>query len=148
MSKNLFKLLKKKIKYFLISFVDLFGVLRSKLVPTRAIKEMQETGAGFFACCLVGYDPADADMFGVPDPDSLIQLPWNKEVGWLASDLWMNGKPVEASPRIMLKKQIKKLEKKGLTMKSGVECEYFLISPDGNSIADSRDTQSKPCYDQ
>ena len=48
MPKNLFKIAKeKKIKYFLISFVDLFGVLRSKLVPTRAIKEMQEAGAGF-----------------------------------------------------------------------------------------------------
>ncbi len=150
MSKNLFKIAKeKKIKYFLISFVDLFGVLRSKLVPARAIKEMQETGAGFagFAAWL-DMSPADSDMFGVPDPDSLIQLPWNKEVGWLASDLWMNGKPVEASPRIMLKNQIKKIEKKSLTMKSGVECEYFLISPDGNSIADLRDTQSKPCYDQ
>jgi len=44
--------------------------------------------------------------------------------------------------------QIKKLQKKNLTMKSGVECEYFLISQDGNSIADPRDTQSKPCYDQ
>ena len=43
MSKNLFKIAKeKKIKYFLISFVDLFGVLRSKLVPAHAIKEMQE----------------------------------------------------------------------------------------------------------
>ena len=150
MPKNLFKIAKeKKIKYFLISFVDLFGVLRSKLVPARAIKEMQETGAGFagFAAWL-DMTPADADMFGVPDPDSLIQLPWNKEVGWLASDLWMNGKPVDASPRVMLKKQIKKLSKQGLTMKSGVECEYFLISPDGDSIADPRDTQSKPCYDQ
>ena len=150
MSKNLFKIAKeKKIKYFLISFVDLFGVLRSKLVPAHAIKEMQETGAGFagFAAWL-DMTPADSDMFGIPDPDSLIQLPWNKEVGWLASDLWMNGKPVDASPRVMLKKQIKKLSKQGLTMKSGVECEYFLISPDGSSIADSRDTQSKPCYDQ
>ena len=150
MSKNLFKIAKeKKIKYFLISFVDLFGVLRSKLVPAHAIKEMQETGAGFagFAAWL-DMTPADSDMFGIPDPDSLIQLPWNKEVGWLASDLWMNGKPVDASPRIMLKKQIKKLSKQGLTMKSGVECEYFLISPDGDSIADPRDTQSKPCYDQ
>ena len=36
--------------------------------------------------------PADTDMFAIPDPDSLIQLPWNKEVGWLASDLWMDGK--------------------------------------------------------
>ncbi len=150
MAKNLFKIAKqKKIKYFLISFVDLFGVLRSKLVPAHAIKEMQTAGAGFagFAAWL-DMTPADSDMFGIPDPDSLIQLPWNKEVGWLASDLWMNGKPVEASPRIMLKNQIKKLKKQNLTMKSGVECEYFLISPDGNSIADPRDTQSKPCYDQ
>ncbi len=150
MAKNLFKIAKqKKIKYFLISFVDLFGVLRSKLVPAHAIKEMQTAGAGFagFATWL-DMSPADSDMFGIPDPDSLIQLPWNKEVGWLASDLWMNGKPVEASPRIMLKNQIEKLKKQNLTMKSGVECEYFLISPDGNSIADPRDTQSKPCYDQ
>ena len=150
MSKNLFQIAKqKKIKYFLISFVDLFGVLRSKLVPAHAIKEMQNAGAGFagFAAWL-DMTPADSDMFGIPDPDSLIQLPWNKEVGWLASDLWMNGKPVDASPRVMLKNQIKKLKKQNLTMKSGVECEYFLISPDGNSIADQRDTQSKPCYDQ
>ena len=37
----------KKIKYFLVSWVDLFGVLRAKLVPTRAIKGMQKNGAGF-----------------------------------------------------------------------------------------------------
>ena len=150
MAKDLFKIAKqKKIKYFLISFVDLFGVLRSKLVPAHAIKEMQTAGAGFagFAAWL-DMTPADSDMFGIPDSDSLIQLPWNKEVGWLASDLWMNGKPVEASPRVMLKNQIKKLKTQNLTMKSGVECEYFLISPDGDSIADPRDTQSKPCYDQ
>jgi glutamine synthetase type III len=140
MAKNLFKIAKqKKIKYFLISFVDLFGVLRSKLVPVHAIKEMQTAGAGF-----AGF----AAWLDMSPADSLIQLPWNKEVGWLASDLWMDGKPVEASPRVMLKKQIKKLKKQNLTMKSGVECEYFLISPDGNSIADPRDTQSKPCYDQ
>ena len=150
MAKDLAKIAKqKKIKYFLISFVDLFGVLRSKLVPAHAIKEMQTAGAGFagFAAWL-DMTPADADMFAIPDPDSLIQLPWNKEVGWLASDLWMNGKPVGASPRIMLKNQIKKLKSQGLTMKSGVECEYFLISPNGATIADPRDTQSKPCYDQ
>ena len=40
-------------------------------------------------------------MFAIPDPNSLIQLPWNKEIGWLASDLYMDGKPVEASPRII-----------------------------------------------
>ena len=150
MIKNLSAIAKtKKIKYFLISFVDLFGVLRSKLVPAQAIGDMQKNGAGFagFATWL-DMTPADTDMFAIPDPESLIQLPWNKEVGWLASDLWMNGKPVNASPRVMLKNQIKNISKRNLSMKSGVECEYFLITPDGKGIADSRDTQSKPCYDQ
>ncbi len=150
MSKNLSKIAKqKKIKYFLISFVDLFGVLRSKLVPTRAIGEMQKNGAGFagFATWL-DMTPADSDMFAIPDPESLIILPWNREVGWLASDLWMDGKPVEASPRVMLKKQNEKLSKRNLKMKSGVECEFFLLSEDGNSISDPRDIQPKPCYDQ
>ena len=136
MAKNLFQIAKrKKIKYFLISFVDLFGVLRSKLVPANAIKEMQRSGAGFagFATWL-DMSPADSDMFAIPDPNSLIQLPWNKEVGWLASDLWMNGKPVEASPRVMLKKQINELSKQKLTMKSGVECEYFLTTQDGSRL--------------
>ena len=150
MAKDLSKIAKqKKIKYFLISFVDLFGVLRSKLVPAEAIKEMQKNGAGFagFAAWL-DMTPADPDMFAIPDPDSLIQLPWKKEVGWLASDLWMNGKPVEASPRVMLKKQIARLTKNNMILKSGVECEYFLINPEGTAIADKRDIQSKPCYDQ
>ena len=150
MPKNLATIAKsKKIKYFLISFVDLFGILRSKLVPTQAISDMQKNGAGFagFATWL-DMTPADTDMFAIPDPDSLIQIPWKKEVGWLASDLYMNGKPVEASPRIMLKKQIDKLNNKDLKMKSGVECEYFLIQPDASNISDLRDTQSKPCYDQ
>ena len=150
MPKNLSQIAKqKKIKYFLISFVDLFGVLRSKLVPAQAISEMQKNGAGFagFAAWL-DMTPADSDMFGVPDPNSLIQLPWNKEIGWLASDLYMDGNTVKASPRVMLKEQIKKLSQKKLQMKSGVECEYFLISEDGSKIADPRDIQSKPCYDQ
>ncbi len=150
MTKNLSKISKtKKIKYFLISFVDFFGVLRSKLVPAQAIADMQKNGAGFagFATWL-DMSPADTDMFAIPDPNSLIQLPWNKEIGWLASDLWMDGKTVKASPRVMLKNQIDKLSKKNLNLKSGVECEYFLISEDGTSIADKRDTQSKPCYDQ
>ena len=36
----------RNIKYFLISFVDLLGGLRAKLVPAQAIGEMQRAGAG------------------------------------------------------------------------------------------------------
>ena len=33
-------------------------------------------------------------------------------------------------------------------MKTGVECEFFLITPDGRRICDAADRQAKPCYDQ
>ena len=150
MATDLSKIAKqKKIKYFLISYVDFFGVLRSKLVPSQVIKDMQKDGAGFagFATYL-DMSPADPDMVSIPDPASLIQLPWQPEVGWLAGDLWMDGKPVQSSPRVMLKNQINQLKKKNMFLKSGVECEYFLISPDGSSIADEKDQAFKPCYDQ
>ena len=140
---------KKKIKYFLISYVDFFGVLRSKLVPTQSIEEMQKDGAGFAGfSTYLDMSPADPDMAAIPDPSSFIQLPWQMDVAWLAADLWMNGKPVAASPRVMLRNQIDKLSKKNMYLKSGVECEYFLISPTGDSIADKNDIADKPCYDQ
>jgi glutamine synthetase len=150
MAKDLAKIAKdRKIEYFLISFVDLFGVLRAKLVPAAAIGGMQKDGAGFagFAAWL-DMTPADPDMFALPDPDSLIQLPWRPEVGWLAADLWMDGREVEASPRVALKRQIARAAAKGQRMRTGVECEYFLINADGTAISDERDVQEKPCYDQ
>jgi glutamine synthetase len=137
------------IKYFLISYVDLFGTLRAKLAPASAIGDMAKDGAGFagFASWL-DMTPADPDVLAIPDPASLIQLPWKPEVGWLAADPWMNGKLVEHAPRNILKRMIAKATAAGFTMKTGVECEFFLLSPDGSAISDAADTAAKPCYDQ
>ena len=53
------------IRYFLISFVDLFGVLRAKLVPAAAIGQMQRDGAAFAGFSThLDLTPADPDMFG------------------------------------------------------------------------------------
>jgi glutamine synthetase len=137
------------IKYFLISFTDLMGVQRAKLVPASAIGSMAGTGAAFagFATWL-DMTPADPDMFAIPDAASLVQLPWKPEVGWLAADPWMNGKPVAHAPRNVLKRLIDTAAGQGRQMKTGVECEFFLVSPDASEIADAADRQSKPCYDQ
>jgi glutamine synthetase type III len=137
------------IKYFLISYVDLFGTLRAKLAPASAIGDMAKEGAGFagFASWL-NMTPADPDMLTIPDPGSLIQLPWKPEVGWLAGDPYMDGKLVGHAPRNILKKMLENAEKAGYTLKTGVECEYFLVSPDGSAISDPADIQAKPCYDQ
>src|SRR5579864_1236276 len=127
----------KSIRYFLISYTDLFGAQRAKLVPAAAISDMAKAGAGFagFATWL-DMTPADPDIFAIPDPESLIQLPWKPETGWLAADLYMNAAPVEQAPRWVLKRQLEKVAAQGYALKSGVECEYFLISRDGKSISD------------
>jgi glutamine synthetase type III len=150
MATDLAKAAKERgIKYFLISYVDLFGTLRAKLAPAAAIGDMAKEGAGFagFASWL-DMTPADPDVLAIPDPASLIQLPWKKEVGWLAADPYMNGKLVDQAPRVILKRMKEKAAKAGYELKTGVECEYFLVSPDGSAISDAADTQSKPCYDQ
>jgi glutamine synthetase type III len=139
----------KNIRYFLISFADLRGVQRAKLVPAASIDRIVAEGAGFagFATWL-DMTPADPDMFAIADPKSLIQLPWQPEVGWLAGDLLMKGKPVEQAPRRVLERQIQRAKEIGLSIRTGVECEFFVLSPDGSAVSDASDHQSKPCYDQ
>jgi glutamate---methylamine ligase len=139
----------KGIKSFLISYTDLFGVQRAKIVPAAAINGMAKEGAGFagFATWL-DMTPADADLFAMPDPATLVQLPWKPEVGWLAADLWMNGVEVLQAPRNLLKKLKAEAQAAGFQIKTGVECEFFLTTPDGLAVCDTADRQAKPCYDQ
>jgi glutamate---methylamine ligase len=139
----------KGVKYFLVSFVDLFGTMRSKIVPATAIDMISKSGAGF-AGFAVWFDmtPAHPDILVMAEADSAVQLPWKPEVAWVTGDLIMAGKPVAQNPRQVLKKVVDKAAAEGYELKSGVECEYFLIQPDGMTISDGADTQSKPCYDQ
>ena len=137
------------IRYFLIGFVDLFGVLRAKLVPAAAIGQMQRDGAAFagFATHL-DLTPADPDMFAIPDPTSLTILPWQPEIAWVAADLHLHGAPLAQAPRLILKRQIATAAVQGYRLKSGVEAEFFVLQPDAAAIADGGDRQAKPCYDQ
>ncbi|MEH6527154.1 MAG: type III glutamate--ammonia ligase [Sneathiella sp.] len=137
------------VKYFMVSFTDLFGGQRAKLVPAQAIAGMQKDGAGFagFATWL-DMTPAYPDMLAVPDPESVIQLPWKPEVAWVAGNCVMEGEPVDQAPRNVLNKLVAEAASEGLHVKTGVEAEFFLLTPDGLQISDEYDTAEKPCYDQ
>jgi len=150
MPRDLAKWAKEKgVKYFMVSYTDLFGAQRAKLVPTQAINDMAEDGAGFagFATWL-DLTPAHPDMMAVPDPAAAIQLPWKPEVAWVASTCVMEGKPVEQAPRNVLRRLVDEAAKDGLRVKTGVEPEFFLLTPEGDRIADPYDCAEKPCYDQ
>ncbi len=137
------------VKYFMVSFTDLFGGQRAKLVPAQAIAEMQEDGAGFagFATYL-DMTPAHPDMLAVPDASSVIQLPWKPEVAWVAANCVMEGEDVAQAPRNVLRKLIDQAADQGLHVKTGIEAEFFLLTPQGDQISDPFDTAAKPCYDQ
>lgn len=137
------------VKYFMVSFTDLFGGQRAKLVPAQAIAEMQEDGAGFagFATYL-DMTPAHPDMLAVPDASSVIQLPWKPEVAWVAANCVMGGEDVAQAPRNVLRKLIDRAADQGLHVKTGIEAEFFLLTPQGDQISDPFDTAAKPCYDQ
>jgi glutamine synthetase len=66
----------------------------------------------------------------------------------VAADLKMNGEPLAQAPRNILKTALARARDVGYEMRTGVECEFFVLSVDGGDIADMNDRQSKPCYDQ
>ncbi|MDE2673985.1 MAG: type III glutamate--ammonia ligase [Paracoccaceae bacterium] len=139
---------KDGIRYYLVSFTDLFGVVRSKLVPAAAIDDMREEGAGFagFAAHL-DMTPAHPDMLAMPS-DNIYPLPWKPEVAWIPSDLRMDDQEVDHAPRLVLKRLISRARDMGYKVMTGVEPEFFLLSSSGDELSDDSDTRSKPCYDQ
>lgn len=139
------------LEFFLVSYTDLLGGTRAKLVPASQIADVEKNGACFapFASNL-GLGPEVPDIAAIPDPNSLIVLPWQPNVGWVASDVYMNGQPFEAAPRVIFKRVLKKCQSLGYTYKTGVEAEFLLLkkTPTGYKVADDLDTAARPCYDQ
>ena len=139
----------KNVKYFMISYTDLFGGQRAKLVPTQAINEMQYAGAGFAGfSTYLDLTPAHPDMLAIPDTNAVIQLPWKRDVAWVPGNLRMNGATVDQAPRNVLNTLINRAASEGLHVKTGIEAEFFLLTQQGDQISDDRDTAIKPCYDQ
>ena len=84
------------VKFVLFSWTDLFGVMRSKMVPAATAADVAAAGAGFagFAAHL-DLLPSHPDVLATPDASSLVVLPWKREVAWVACDLTMGGKPLD-----------------------------------------------------
>eukprot|EP00633_Aureoumbra_lagunensis_P006466 CAMPEP_0197319244 /NCGR_PEP_ID=MMETSP0891-20130614/53940_1 /TAXON_ID=44058 ORGANISM="Aureoumbra lagunensis, Strain CCMP1510" /NCGR_SAMPLE_ID=MMETSP0891 /ASSEMBLY_ACC=CAM_ASM_000534 /LENGTH=452 /DNA_ID=CAMNT_0042810073 /DNA_START=104 /DNA_END=1462 /DNA_ORIENTATION=+ len=138
------------VKYYQMSFVDIFGVQRSKLVPASRADEMVGAGGAGFAGFAVHLkmSPTQGDLLAKPDMSTLKVLPWNREVAWLACDLYWCEKEFIASPRNTLRRVLSKLKQNyGLDLKVGIECEFALINRSGDGLADAFDTQKKSCYD-
>src|SRR5271165_3372647 len=64
----------------------------------------------------------------VPDPATFRVLPWAPGVGWILCDEYFNtGVPFHFSPRHLLRKQLRRLQERGMGYVVGLEVEWYLL---------------------
>ena len=140
-------------QFILALFVDLTGKPCAKLVPVEAVAELQTEGVGFagYAAGAMGQEPKDPDVMAIPDPTSFTPLDCVQPgLALVHCDPHVEGEPWPYAPRIILKEQVARAQRLGLSLSVGAEVEYFLVKRDDNgvlTVADSKDTAKRPCYD-
>jgi glutamine synthetase len=122
------------------------------MVPVAHLGQMMAGSELFTGAALDGVPQAisDEEVAAMPDPASATVLPWNPEIAWFASDLYLKGQPFDACCRTILKQMLAKAAAMGFTFNLGIETEFFMLkeNPDGSfGPVSDRDTLAKPCYD-
>jgi glutamine synthetase len=139
------------VKYALASFVDIHGMCKAKSVPINHFEQMMRGSELFTGAALDGVpqEVSDDEVAAVPDPNSATILPWNKEMVWFASDLYLKGEPFEACCRGILKRVLAQATAMGYKFNLGIETEFFILKETEGEYApvSDRDTLAKPCYD-
>ncbi len=140
------------VKYALAGFVDIHGMCKAKVVPLSHFGQMMAGSELFTGAALDGVpqDVSDEEVSARPDPNSATVLPWNSEMAWFASDLYLKGQPFSACCRSILKQVLAEAARMGFTFNLGIETEFFILkeTEDGQVVPVSdRDILAKPCYD-
>ena len=127
----------------IVAFTDMQGRLVGKRSSARLFKdEIARHGA---ECCnyllavdvemntvdgyaISSWEKGYGDMAMIPDLSTLRLVPWIPGTALVMADLtWLDEKPVTASPREILKAQLRKLEVKGLKSFVGTELEFIVF---------------------
>jgi len=75
------------------------------------------------------WDRGYSDFVMIPDMDTLRRVPWQEGAAMLLADVqWLDGKDVVASPRQILRKQVKALADAGMKAMVGTELEFVLFN--------------------
>lgn len=142
----------KGVKYCIGAYVDIHGIPKGKVVPIDHLFHMAHGSELYTGYALdgLGQNPNDDEIASVPDLDSIIQLPWQPEVAWMAADNTYKGEPYEINTRVALKKVLSEAESMGYGFNLGIECELFVLKQDEKgklSVPNKDDKLVKSCYD-
>jgi glutamine synthetase len=139
------------VKYAMASFVDIHGISKTKMVPLSHMDRMMQGSELFTGAALDGVpqDVSDEEVSAHPDPASATVLPWNPEIAWFASDLYLEGAPFEACSRNILKRVVAQAADMGYTFNLGIETEFFILKDHedgGFGPVSPNDTLDKAAY--
>ena len=140
----------KGVKYAAISFVDMHGKPKSKMVPLSHLSQAALGSEMFTGAALDGVpqDVNDDEVAPHPDLAHPIILPFNREIAWFPGDLWIGDSPFNACSRQILKRVTGDAATLGYTFNLGIETEFFLLTDcDQPGPASPDDNLDKPCYD-
>ena len=125
-----------------LAFTDMQGRLQGKRLSSEFfLEEVAENfseGCNYLLAVDVDMNTVDGyamsswergygDFVLVPDMATLRRLPWHEGTAMVIADLtWLDGAPVVASPRQILKAQIARLAERGLVALAGTELEFIV----------------------
>ena len=108
------RLLEAGVKSCFATFVDVYGIPKSKLTPIDAFEHMCDGSELYTVGAVEGLGlagPQEDECATVPDLKSGVVLPWDKSRAWFASDLWYHGEPYAGDPRGILRRVLARAEK-------------------------------------
>lgn len=144
-------LIEQGVKYVIASYVDMHGVSKSKVVPIDHLGQMLGGSEMFTGAALDGVPQEinEEEVATMPDPASLVVLPWRPDTALMHSDLWTRGAPFEACSRNILGRQVKRAADMGFVMNMGMEAEFFVFrdEPGGRNPVSPLPHLAKPAYD-
>src|SRR5262245_41812448 len=110
------------------------GAAKVKMVPTEALDDVTDVGAGFAGGAVwgMGQDASSHDMLARIDPASYTPLPFKPGLARFASDLYVDNKPYPYCARVNLKRVLGELREAGYLFNVGVEPEHFLVTRDAD----------------
>jgi glutamine synthetase len=127
-----------------LAFTDMQGRLQGKRLSAEffldEVAEHYSEGCNYLLAvdvemntvdgyAMSSWDRGYGDFVMMPDMDTLRRVPWHEGTVMVTADLtWLDGTPVVASPRQILKAQTDRLAERGWTALAGTELEFIVYN--------------------
>lgn len=132
-TEKIFERIKKdNVKFILLQFTDINGIVKNLTIPVSELKESIEKGTWFDGSSIEGFMRIyESDMYLKPDISTYALIPWMgdsmKTARFICDIYTPDGKLFEGDPRYVLKKAMKEAEDMGFMYQVGPEPEFFLL---------------------